>query len=280
MRRDLIVTFGVQFIIVVVGLLVFKLVNYYFGSEGFSEFALSRRTITLMYPILLLGLGVSIPRYIAFAESSADAKSKKPDHYLTGGLLIIIPIIIVFFLIFILLRETAADLLFGSSEYVFLIIPLSIAAVGYVLHALSFGYLRGRMMITSANLLYLVNFGIIPLVAVFLGKSVAQVILISGLANLLFSLTALLIIIKTCVEFEWPRYAYVKELLVYGIPRTPQAIAMPALLRITGYICRASGWSHRSWLCSLRDVHGCHGLHTNTTHRNSSLAQSKSTDCQ
>ena len=53
-------------------LLTFKLAAREFGKEGFSEYAIARRTISLLFPFLILGLPLALPRYIGRASGDVN----------------------------------------------------------------------------------------------------------------------------------------------------------------------------------------------------------------
>ncbi len=65
MKKDFILTFLTQIIILISGLLVFKLAMTQFGDIGFSEFSLVKRNLAYIYNFIFIVLGVAVPRYIA-----------------------------------------------------------------------------------------------------------------------------------------------------------------------------------------------------------------------
>src|SRR6266849_4226568 len=60
-------TFATEFTVLACQLLTYKLAAHFLGKAGFAEYAVARRTISLIYPLPLLGLGIALPRYIAQA---------------------------------------------------------------------------------------------------------------------------------------------------------------------------------------------------------------------
>ena len=57
-------TFLTEFVVMASQILLYKLAAHYLGKTGFSEYALARRTVSLLFPILVLGMAVGLPRYI------------------------------------------------------------------------------------------------------------------------------------------------------------------------------------------------------------------------
>ena len=98
LKKDYIVTIIVQFAVLASVFLVYKLAAEFLGTDGFSGYALSRRTISLIQPAILMGLGVGIPRYIAYGYANPDQKN--PDAYFISALFILAPVIFIFFIFF------------------------------------------------------------------------------------------------------------------------------------------------------------------------------------
>src|SRR5437879_4795697 len=63
-------TFATEFAVLACQLLTYKLAAHFLGKTGFAEYAVARRTISLIYPLPLLGLAVAVPRYIAHAAGA------------------------------------------------------------------------------------------------------------------------------------------------------------------------------------------------------------------
>src|SRR5215471_10068178 len=61
-----------EFVVMFSQILLYKLAAYYLGRTGFSEYALARRTVSLLFPIPVLGLAVGLPRYLGFTNGRGD----------------------------------------------------------------------------------------------------------------------------------------------------------------------------------------------------------------
>ena len=84
MKKDLILTFFAESIVLISGLLVYKFAANLVGKDDFSQYALCRRTVSFILPALLLGLTVGMPRYIAFA--SLDNECQHHNKYFLAGI--------------------------------------------------------------------------------------------------------------------------------------------------------------------------------------------------
>src|SRR3984893_10344698 len=68
-----------EFVVMASQILLYKLAAHYLGKTGFSEYALARRTVSLLQPAVMLGLGVGPPRCIALAQGQAN--EDRVSHY-------------------------------------------------------------------------------------------------------------------------------------------------------------------------------------------------------
>src|SRR5436309_7396612 len=71
--KEYVPTFLTEFAVMAGQIAAYKLAAHYLGRQGFAEYALARRTISLLIPIPMLGLTVGLPRYIGFSNGRRDA---------------------------------------------------------------------------------------------------------------------------------------------------------------------------------------------------------------
>jgi len=235
MKKDLVITFLSEFIILISGLLVYKFAANLFGENVFSQYALCKRTVALILPALTIGLGVGIPRYIAFASSSSDYKH--PDTYFIGGFTVLLVCAIFITLLLNLFKAQLSFLLFGDPEYKELIFPSNLMIVGLILHHICYSYYRGKLQMVKANTLQLINYGIIPVV-VFIGQD--DIIKILSFNGLFWIISSIIVFIFIAKKVEWTKsfsiLPCIKELLNYGVRRVPGDFGLAAILSIPAII--------------------------------------------
>jgi O-antigen/teichoic acid export membrane protein len=242
-RADYVATFATEFLVMASMLLVYRLAATSWPGESFSEYALARRTLGLMQLPLLVGGGISIPRYMAMASASGSALAAAP--YFTAGLTLGLSVTLAALAALNGLAPWAAAMLFGSSHYAYLIGALSIAALGLSLHVLSYSYFRGRRRMISANALQLVNLGVVP-PTLFLvpGLSVAGFITLLGLGWVAVALVVLVPVLGRLGPEAW-RGPVLRtsgmELLRFGLVRVPGEFALAALLVLPATIATHVG---------------------------------------
>lgn len=159
MREKYVVTFIAEFLVMISGILVYKLAAHFLGNVGFSEYALSRRVVSLIQPALIMGFGVGIPRYIAYSFRSP---SKNPDFYFLSALFVLLIFVFPSLLIMYFFKERMAFLVFGSSDYAHLVFPICLMLLGILSHIVSYTYFQGKLSMVEANLLQIINIAIVP----------------------------------------------------------------------------------------------------------------------
>jgi O-antigen/teichoic acid export membrane protein len=231
MKNKYIITFIGEFLVLVSSILVYKLAAVFLGNAGFSEYALSRRALSLIQPALILGFGVAIPRYVAY---SSESTTKHSDFYFLSGGGLLLLVVLVALSVMYFFKENIAFLIFGSREYNYLIFPLSLMLVGILGHLLCYTYFQGKLHMGKANLLQIINIAVIPLVAFLFSNNTAKILAVMGMLWLSTSMISFFVILR---RLEKPgaivdMLPYAKELLIYGVQRIPADFGLAALLSL------------------------------------------------
>jgi O-antigen/teichoic acid export membrane protein len=225
MKRDLLLTFLTQALVLVCGLLVYRTVNVRLGNEGFSVYALCRRTHSFLFPALAVGCSVAIPRYIAYRKT-VDAE--KADGYFKAGACILGCTVCFFFLLVGTFPEFVARILFGHGRYAYLGFPIGIMMAGFALHSIGYAYYRGHSRMIPCNVLQAINLAIVPVLVAYSANTPEAMLAWTGACWALVGCCALCLFImpKLTGNLSLP---HLKELIVYGIQRLPSDFGVAAL---------------------------------------------------
>ncbi len=229
LRRDYVTTFLTEVLVITSYLVAFRLVAIHQGVSGFGEYALSRRSLSLISPLVVVGLDVAIARYVAYA---LHKRSPRPGGYATIALLIMAVTVGIASALLLLFPNFFADLFFGSSVYANLVRALPVMLVGSSLHVIAYGFQRGRSQIQRANLLMALNQAAVPVAAVYIGKDVAQILVLMGAGWIVISAAYLLM---TGLSLERGG-EHMRELLTFGLPRVPGDFLQLALFALPGIL--------------------------------------------
>lgn len=214
MRRDYVTTFIAEALVLASALAVYRLVALGYGTIGFGEYSVTRRTLTLLLPFGVIGLDIGIARLVAYA---ADARPREARSYLVAALPISAAGVAITATLLWLFPELFAQVFFGDPDRAALVGTLPVLLAGATAHVLVYGNLRGRGRIAHANLLMVANHAVLPLATLMIGGPLTQILLALGGAWLACSTVAFLLTDKETHEI--PRLS--RELLRFGGRRVP-----------------------------------------------------------
>lgn len=229
MKKDFILTFLTQIIVLLSGLAVFKLAMTQFGDIGFSEFSIVKRNLTYLYTFVFIGLGVAVPRYIA---KEIGMKSGNENTVFFSAFCIMIFSLVTTAIILLLFQEKISFLLFGDQNYIRFLFPIFMSIVGLSLHSMAYSYYRGKMIFNYANLLQIINMGFIPLTVFIFAENIEDVFLYTGLMMSGISLIVFTKIFLT-QSFEFKKIkVFIPKLFSYGLQRLPADFGLASLIAL------------------------------------------------
>ncbi|HEY1455006.1 MAG TPA: O-antigen ligase family protein [Candidatus Dormibacteraeota bacterium] len=222
-------------------LLAFKLVATFTGTEGFGEYSLSRRTLSLLIPLVVLGADLGIARYVSYAETEGSGKS---PGYAAASLTMLGAGVAALSIVLLVAAPLWAKLFYGSASYSGLVLVLPVLLAGSGLHSIAFGYLRGLNRVQLANTLLAVNMGLLPLAAILLVHgSVQWALMAMGLG---WVVTSGLVLARLPIHLA-AIGERLREMTRFGIPRVPGdfvsllLFAMPGILVAQAADIRVAG---------------------------------------
>jgi O-antigen/teichoic acid export membrane protein len=230
MRRDYVTTFVTEALVIAGYLLAFRFVAVNLGAAGFGEYALARRTLSLLLPLGAVGLDIGITRYVSYAVAERSSRSA---GYVPAGLVLMAVAVAVLSAVLLIFNRFWAQIFFGSEAYAATINGIPLLLAGGSLHVAAYGYLRGLARIQRANLLMIVNHAVVPVVSIVVfGSSVSAILIAMGLGWTLVSLVPLIRLPMTTVNLP----DRIKELARFGIPRVPGDVVQLLLFALPGIL--------------------------------------------
>ena len=238
-------TFVAELGVLLGGLVTLKIAGDTLGPTGFGEYAVARRAVSLLTFPLLLGLGISIPRYVSLTVAS-DPSGKTAAGYSLASLCIGVPLVTTFGLAGLIAPTWFAGLFYGDPKFGFLTGPILLAISGLYAHTLVYANFRGRLRMWPANLLQLGNLAVAPAVAVLTSRgNAAGAIRVTGILWLVTSAaTASWSVLRR--GFQAPAGDVLKkatlDLLTFGAPRVVGEFALFGFFALpTFYVAHTVG---------------------------------------
>lgn len=230
-KRSYIITLFSSSVLIILNISLFKLAASKLGPDGFAEYNIIRRYISLLLPIVLLGFGVAVPRMIA---KSKDIINVKYYYYYA---IIVFSIIFIFWgVVSIEFKSTFSQILFGTSSRDRIIIPFTIWLFALGIHSMNYAYYHGVFNMRIANTIAVLSMGIIPLVPfLFPLNDIFNVILLTSIILLFFSLAIMFYLLSGMKFHTKQMRKYGKELIVFGSGRVPGHFALAGLLTFPSF---------------------------------------------
>jgi len=211
-------------------MVVIRLLARELGPDEFGAYALARRIIANMGPLLLLSLDIGLRRFLAVVS---DRKSRA--GYVVAALAIIGPMFATLLIVGIIFERALSDLVFGGPGHYNLYRSLFIFLGGYAIAMVVYASYLGLEQVGRANALLLMLFSCAPVaVALAIGerRDAALPVRLMG-AALYFAGLPLMVLLS---RLGWPGVRSVQnaagQLLRFGVPRVPAALAFACLLSV------------------------------------------------
>jgi O-antigen/teichoic acid export membrane protein len=228
-RFDYLQTYAMSGLTSLCGLTAFRLAHHSFGNVGFAEYALIRRVIAFLVPLLSLGMAVAIAKFVALR--TAVNRGDQSLEFLSGGILATLASVTAYGAIALLFPRFTALLCTGSGERGGLMWDLLPLLAGAMLTTSVGTYCRGRMWIATSNALQLLSAGIIPTLMLLGIGDLKTYLWHAGAAICAAGVAALAVIYFASSRGRWwPSWATSRALLQFGLPRVPGDVAYYGLL--------------------------------------------------
>lgn len=239
MRRvytDIVVTAVTQAAVMMATFLLYGLIARFFGPTGIGEYTIMRRALYFLQPVILIGVTVAVPRYIAI---STDLRARRQIARI--GFFSVLVCSLVVALTAFGMRDWLSEVMFRRPDAQDLVAAFALLTVAFGLHSFVYSYYRGTRDMFAANRLDLVNSFVMPLIALASSVRLGMGTMIAVTAALMIGATAGLS--GTLWRDIWsslrePRGSpgLTRKVLSYGLPRIPGDLALAGLLFGGAYI--------------------------------------------
>ncbi|MBW6438826.1 hypothetical protein KZ829_34365 [Actinoplanes hulinensis] len=226
-RRDFVATLLVQFLVLGIGLYLFHLVAERGSVDGFSFYQIARSVVSTVQPAVLLGLGVSLYRFLPRTVHTTRRLALQALSIEAG----------------LVTTVTLAGAVAGGEIAALLGLPggrsattaVLITLAGSSLCAVALAALRGAGQVVASNLTAGIGGAVVPLAAFAATDRIEDFLLLQGLATAVVGLGATFAVRRRRPPAPSTSTAPepdVRTLIAYGIRRMPGELALPALFTL------------------------------------------------
>ena len=226
------ITLGGQLVVAVGTVLLYRLIAQRMGTDGFASFSLAKQAVTLLFPVVTVGLVGGLPRALALARRG---EGSRPEELLAAAAAICGTVAVAGAAIAVAMPGATADVFFGGTARSALVRSAAGLLIATAAFHVSYGYFRGRERLGVANLLQVLAAGLIPplLLVLFPGLGVASLVALMAVALGGLSLAFVLKPLARGLLAGRAGLARAgRPLLDYGGRRVPGEIAQVALFAL------------------------------------------------
>lgn len=221
---DIGITTGGQMIVMILTFLLNKVISMRLGPTQYMEYSLIHKTAGVITYVMILSLGIAIPRYIAIYRSKKELN--KEFICLTASFCLVLLSTTIIFFLCLIFKDDFAKLIFGrETKYELYVIPTLMLALQMGLTTLLYSYYRGsdRFFMYSVSQC-VVSVGLL-LISIIVNRLIPMVYIMS-IIGVIFSILSFWRIwknyrIKGCTIEKKTLKAEIKTLARYSIPRVP-----------------------------------------------------------
>ncbi len=229
--RGLGLTLGAQIIVAACSLLLYRLLAVHTGTTGFASYSLVKQGVSLLFPVVTVGLVGGLPRYIALRHAQGGPPA---ESYLVSATVISGVVTVASIALALAIPALTATFLFGSSRFRGLVAPFAGLLGATAVFFLAYGYFRGQMRLDRSNGLQIVASGILPplIVATLPGASIGTLIALMAIVLGVLSLLSILAPLVRGLVQHIELMSTGQTLLNYGSRRVPGEMAQLTLTAI------------------------------------------------
>ena len=218
-----------QLISLILAISALKLAATIFDPADFGLYNLVKRIIAMISYPLLVGLGISIPIYVAEAYLSITAQAR----LITVALFWWLFLTLILALINLIVPDLFTEWVLGEG-YEYLSWPFVLGFSGLYLYTILYASYRGEQNFGRANLFQILASGLFPLVAIFLsGGVVGRFFYILAFLMFVANFIVLLDLFNRNLLLKISKQeigAISKKYLKFGLPRIPGEFALFGLM--------------------------------------------------
>ncbi len=230
LASDVALTALTQVAVMIGTLILYGLIARIFGPNGVGEYTIIRRALYFLQPLILVGVTVAVPRYIAMST-----RTDEREQIAGIGVFLVLLCSLLTAVATLCFRDSLSVTVFGRRDALELVYGFAALTLGFGFHSVAYSYYRGLRDMSTANRLDLFNSCLAPLTALVLTTHLGLGALIGVLGMLMifatvFFSTALWKDIGFFLRKRNLNTGLTTNLLRYGVSRIPGDLALAGLL--------------------------------------------------
>lgn len=220
--KDLLSTFIGQILVLFISFSLNKVISNQYSITDFGLYNLIKRTVSVVSYVMLMAMGIAIPKFVA--EANAEKNKKKVESYMLSSFMTISSAFVLVSIVLMFLRTPFSELMFGDGESVVFIIPICLYSYGSALIIYIYSYYRGIDRFVRYNVICMVMQLGMLIIATFIPHNLVVLYYAWAFFLLFYGIVEMVFLFKNNVfSFRALRDKLftLKIMLQYSVPRVP-----------------------------------------------------------
>lgn len=221
-RNDVVVTFVGQMLVLAITFVLNKIISNQYSIADFGLYNLIKKTVSVVSYVMLMAMGIAIPKYVA--EASAEENKKKVESYMLSGFITITSAFVLVFILLVFLRIPFSKLMFGDRASEAFVVPICLYSYGLVLITYVYSYYRGIDRFIRYNVICMVMQVGLLAIAIFVPHNLVVLYYVWSVFLLFYGIMEIVSLFrKNDFSFRALREKLftLKTMLEYSVPRVP-----------------------------------------------------------
>lgn len=220
--KDFVITFAGQMLVMFLSFILNKVISNQYSVEEFGTYNLIKRSASVVSFVMLMAMGIAIPKYVA--QSTEKKDRKETESYMLSGLLIIIFAFFTITIIFVSCHDFFSKLMFGNTKSERYLLPICLFSFGSGMITYVYSFYRGiNDFVTYNEICFVMQLGML-LLALALPENLILLYDIWSFFLIAYGFFGVIRIFrKNHISFSHIREKLftLREMLLYSLPRVP-----------------------------------------------------------
>lgn len=221
--KDVLFTAGGQVAVMLLALIVNKLMTAYLAPADYTIFSIANKGASVLAFVMLLGLGIALPRYIARFRAHSDLRGEMNFVYASCGIFLVTTAVVS--VAIVVFKDFFAQIIFNDQAHAGLVVPMIIFAFGVAASTFLYSYLRGIDKFKEYSLAQIIVSIVGVAIVIICGANIGLHLQARGVVSVMLSfigVAALLWVSYKTLQLDRKLiFKNIKTIFLYCLPRVP-----------------------------------------------------------
>lgn len=220
--KDLFVTFVGQIVVMLLSFILNKIISNQYTVSDFGTYNLIKRLASVITFVMLMALGIAIPKFVAEAKAKKD--NKLMESYMLSGIITICGMFVIVTMCMTIFGKFWGKVVFNDSSYESYMLVVCLFSLANCLVTYVYSYYRGINSFYKYSFINIVLQVIFIVPTIFVKQDLWLLYLVWAIVTITYALIEMIIIYKKnqySMRNVKNKLFTFRELITYSLPRMP-----------------------------------------------------------